>query len=66
MLLEYRNRNKYGYSTLAVIVDTSRKTATLYHGGTEPLHPMKKATKKQIKELFAAYAENPLYTVKEV
>lgn len=66
MTLEYRHKNAYGYTDLAVIVDTNRKTATLYHGGTEPLHPMKKTTKKYIKKLFAAYASNPEYTVKEI
>lgn len=66
MLLEYRNRNKYGYTVLAVQIDTERKTATLYHGSTAPICPMKKATKKHIKELFAAYAANSEYTVKEI
>lgn len=66
MLLEYKSRNKYGYTTLAVEIDTERKTATLYHGAAAPLHPMKKATAVFIRQLFAAYAENPNYTVKEI
>lgn len=66
MLIEYRNRNQYGYTVLAVQIDTDRKTATLYHGSTAPLSHMKKATKAHIKELFAAYAANPEYTVKEI
>lgn len=65
-MIEYKNRNKYGYTVLAVEIDTDRKTATLYHGQTAPLHPMKKATKKQIRGIFAAYASNPEYTVKEI
>lgn len=66
MLLEYRNRNQYGYTVLAVQIDTESKTATLYRGSTAPICPMKKATKKHIKELFDAYAANPEYTVKVV
>ena len=67
MLIERKNRNKYGYTVLAVQIDTERKTATLYHGATAPISgDWKKASKKAIKELFKAYAENPLYTAKEV
>lgn len=66
-MIEYKNKNQYGYTVLAVQIDTDKKTATLYHGATAPIGgDWKKASKKAIRELFAAYAENPLYTVKEV
>lgn len=67
MVIEYKNKNQYGCTVLSVVIDTDNKTAVLYHGQTAPIGgDWKKASKKFIREIFAAYAENPFYTVKEV
>ena len=67
MVIEYKNKNQYGFTVLSVVIDTDKKTATLYHGQAAPIGGnWKKASKKFIREIFAAYAENTLCTVKEV
>ena len=67
MLIELKNKNQFGYTVLAAVIDTERKTATLYHGQTAPIGGnWKKASKKAIRELFEAYAENPQYKAEEV
>jgi hypothetical protein len=64
-MIEYANKNKYGYVIIAVQIDPEWKTATLYHGSTAPLAKSRKANRKFVYDLFTAYKENPCYTVKE-
>lgn len=66
-MIELKAKNIYGCTTLAVVIDQEQKTATLYHGQTAPIGGnWRKASRKQIREIFNAYKENPLYTVWEV
>lgn len=51
-MIEYKAKNQYNYTILAIQIDYVNKKAVLYHGQTAPLHKMKKASAKKIRELW--------------